>query len=243
MTDPPVRPLPSWADRVARWRDAVPLPLPRAALAAGALVVVVALIAVALAVTRGSPPAAPVVLPRVGTGASAPPGPALPEAPSGGSTDGSPATVTVHAAGAVAHPGIYVLPADARVADVVAAAGGAAPEADVDQLNLATKVADGDRVYLPRKGEIPSGAAAPGGATSAGPGTGSGPASTRPVVVDLNAADPGQLESLPGIGPALAGAIVEHRTRNGRFRSVDDLLDVPGIGPAKLATLRPLVRV
>lgn len=248
MTDPPVRPSPPWADRLAGWRETLPpLPVPGLALAGGALVLVAAtVVAVALLISRGSSPAAPVVLPRADAGA---PGSTGPDATSGGGGGGGrsggaggggqPTTVTVHAAGAVAHPGIYVLPAEARVADVVSAAGGASPEADVDQLNLATKVGDGDRVYLPRRGETPP--VPPAGAAPAGAGT--GPAATRAATVDLNAGDASQLESLPGIGPALAAAIVEHRARNGRFRSVDDLLDVPGIGPAKLATLRPLVRV
>ena len=240
MTDPPVRPSPPWADRLAGWRETLPLPVPRLALAAGALVVVaVAVVAVALLVSRGSAPAAPVVLPRADTGAPASPETTTSHGRGAGAGGEQATTVTVHAAGAVAHPGIYVLPADARVADVVSAAGGASPDADVDQLNLATKVGDGDRVYLPRRGETPPVPAA--GASPAGAGTGT--AVTRPATVDLNAADAGQLELLPGIGPALAAAIVEHRARNGRFRSVDDLLDVPGIGPAKLATLRPLVRV
>jgi len=244
----PARPTPPWADRVARWRDAVPLPLPvpAAALAAGALVVVAAFVAVAVLINRGSSPAAPVVLPRADTGPAA--GPVGPDSAAAGRGVGSGSgsesekatSVTVHAAGAVARPGVYVLAADARVADVVTAAGGATPEADVDQLNLATRVADGDRVYLPRRGETPPAAPSAGSAPS---GPGGGPASSRAVVLDLNTAAAGQLELLPGIGPALATAIVEHRNRNGRFRSVDDLLDVPGIGPAKLATLRPLVRV
>jgi competence protein ComEA len=196
--------------------------------------VAAAIVGVALLLTRGSRPAAPVVLPRAKAGTTVPPEHA---SGTGGSRPDAGA-VTAHAAGAVLRPGVYVLPAEARVADLLAAAGGPSPEADVDQLNLATKVADGDRVYLPRRGEQPVPNVAPGG-----PGGAAGPSSTRPTVVDLNVADATQLESLPGIGPTLAAAIVEHRTRNGRFRSVDDLLEVPGIGPARLATLRPLVRV
>jgi competence protein ComEA len=201
--------------------------------ATAAAVALALVLAVLLAGRRSSPPT-PVVLPRAGDGGgqAATGGPGV-TAGAGGEEDR--ATLTVHAAGAVSRPGIYVLPARARVADVLAAAGGPTADADVDQLNLATKVADGDRVYVPRRGE----AVAP--PASAGGGNGAG--SSLPQAVDLNAATASQLEALPGIGPALAKAIVEHRTRHGRFRAVTDLLDVPGIGPAKLATLRPLVRV
>jgi competence protein ComEA len=151
---------------------------------------------------------------------------------------------TVHAAGAVAKPGVYAVPPGARVADVLAAAGGPLPEADLDRLNLAAKVGDGDRVTVPRKGDPATpdssgGAAAPGGAGGA-PGAGA-VAAAGPV--DLNTATLDQLDTLPGVGPATAQAIITYRTRNGRFRSVTELLEVPGIGPTKMEALRPLVRV
>ncbi len=148
-------------------------------------------------------------------------------------SDATAAAVVAHAAGAVVTPGLYTLPGGSRVADLVAAAGGAAPDADIDRVNLAAPVADGQRVYVPRVGE-------PMPPEAAGEPTGDG-ASSGPI--DINTATPTELDTLPGIGPALAAAIVEHRERNGRFRSVDELLDVPGIGEAKLATLRALVRV
>jgi competence protein ComEA len=137
--------------------------------------------------------------------------------------------VVAHAAGAVARPGVQRLPAGARVADLLDAAGGATADADLDQVNLAAKVSDGDRVYVPRRGEAPPPAAA------------GQPAAEGPV--NLNTATAEQLDALPGVGPSTAAAIVEHRTRNGRFRTVDDLGQVPGIGPARLAALRPKVRV
>jgi competence protein ComEA len=139
---------------------------------------------------------------------------------------------TAHAAGAVARPGVYRLPPAARVTDLIDAAGGAAADADLDQLNLAATVADGERIYVPRRGEAP---VAPGGGAT-GAATPSGP-------VDLNRATAEQLDALPGVGPSTAQAILDHRTRTGRFRSVDDLLEVRGIGPAKLEQLRPLVKV
>lgn len=134
----------------------------------------------------------------------------------------------VQAAGAVLSPGVYRVPADARVIDVIDAAGGLAPEADADRLALAAKVSDGERVYVPRVGEAlpaPAGAAEP-----AGP-------------LDLNTASERDLDALPGVGPATAKAIVTYRESHGPFTSVDQLLEVRGIGPAKLDQLADLVRV
>jgi competence protein ComEA len=141
--------------------------------------------------------------------------------------------VLVHVAGAVFHPGIQRLAGGARVADAITAAGGALPDADTDAINLATKVADGDRVYVPRRGEITPAALASAGLTGSGPAT----------VLDLNSATAEQLDALPGIGPSTAQAIVQYRTDHGRFRSVDGLLAVRGIGPAKLAAIKSRLRV
>lgn len=148
-----------------------------------------------------------------------------------------PAQVVVHVVGAVERPGVYGLDVGARVDDAVQAAGGPVAEADLDGLNLAAPLVDGQRVYVPVEGEIDP-ADVPSGTPPAGAeGTGtSGP-------VDLNTATVEQLESLPGVGPATATAIVGDRERNGPFASVDDLDRVPGIGPAKLAALRDLVTV
>ncbi len=154
--------------------------------------------------------------------------------------------VVVHAAGAVANPGVYRLGPGARVGDLVEVAGGLATDADADRLNLASELVDGSRVYVPRRGEaaVPPLAGGPldPGQQSSGTGhEGGGEGAGSPV--DVNVASAEVLEGLPGIGPATASAIVEHRQRRGPFRAVDDLLDVPGIGPAKLERLRPLVRV
>jgi len=149
---------------------------------------------------------------------------------------GSPSTTTgevvVDVAGAVIRPGVVRLAGAGRVTDAIAAAGGAAADADLNQVNLAAKVSDGDRIYVPRRGEAP-----PPAPSTAGSSTG---APTAPV--DLNNATAEQLDALPGVGPATAKAIVQYRTQHGRFRAVDDLLSVPGIGPAKLANIKPLVR-
>lgn len=135
------------------------------------------------------------------------------------------AGLTVHVSGAVAVPGLVRLPAGARAADAIAAAGGALPEAALGSVNLAAPLVDGQHLSVPHL--------TPGSPAVA-------PVATRVAVNSASAAD---LESLPGVGPVLAGRIVEHRERNGPFETVEDLLDVPGIGEAKLAALRDVVQV
>ena len=211
--DPPPGPLP-WKDRIDLLTQVPPLTPSR--LAAGAVAAVV--VALAAWLLLRTPPGPP-------------PETFLPMADTAGSSTSSstPTIVLVHAAGAVAHPGVYELVAGARVADLIDAAGGPTPDADVDQLNLAAPVADGERVYVPRVGEV-----VPVAASTAG---------GRSVRLDLNTATLDQLDELPGIGPATAQAIIDERDRRGRFRSVEELLDVRGIGPAKLEQIRDLVTV
>ncbi len=143
-------------------------------------------------------------------------------------------TIVVHVAGAVARPGLVELTPPARVADAVAAAGGATIEGDLDRLNLATLLSDEDRVVVPVEGEEAPQLA--NGAGDAAAADVSGP-------LDLNSASSDQLEALPGVGPATAAAIIAYRTENGPFQSVTALDNVAGIGPAKLAQLRDLVSV
>lgn len=149
--------------------------------------------------------------------------------------------VVVHVAGAVASPGVVELPGGSRIVDAVEAAGGLRADADADRVNLAAVLADGQRVVIPVRGQpppeevLPSGPSPEHGGAGGGVGTG--------ARVDVNTADAEQLESLPGIGPATAAAILSHRERHGPFRSVDDLIDVRGIGEAKLDALRDLVTV
>jgi len=113
---------------------------------------------------------------------------------------------------------------------VIDAAGGALGRADLDAINLAARVDDGAQIHVPAVGEIVTlGVPAPAGGPKA--------------PIDLNTADEAALDSLPGVGPSTAAAIVERRRQVGRFVTVDDLLDVPGIGPAKVEALRDLVRV
>jgi competence protein ComEA len=141
--------------------------------------------------------------------------------------------IYVHVAGAVNRPGLYRLVLGARVDDAVRAAGGATGEADLDSLNLAAKVHDGDKVLVPKRGAA---AAPPGG----GPGA---TGAAQSALVNLNTATVAELDTLPGIGPAIAQRIISYREQHGGFRTVNDLQNVPGIGPRKLEELRDLVTV
>lgn len=134
----------------------------------------------------------------------------------------------VHVLGAVERPGLYVLDLDARLVDAVAAAGGTTDAADLAGVNLARLLTDGEQVVVPTIGAVPPPPDAAAGADG---------------VIDLNAADQDALETLPRIGPALAERIILWREENGRFRSVDDLLAVPGIGEKLLDGIREQVRV
>jgi competence protein ComEA len=150
----------------------------------------------------------------------------------------TPAEVVVYVCGAVNRPGVYHLAPDARVADLLEAAGGAAAKAELQGVNLAARLTDGEQVVVPAKGAAPTVAAAPAGA---GPTATVGSGTAAPV--DLNTATLEQLDALPGIGPATAQKIIDYRTANGGFKSVDDLKNVSGIGDAKFADLQPLVTV
>jgi competence protein ComEA len=178
----------------------------------------VAVVAVALAgffAWRARPRVEP-----VGAGAS-------PAAALAGGPSASPASVVVAVSGRVQHPGLVRLPAGARVADAIDAAGGALPDTDLSAVNLARKLADGELIAIGVP--PPAGAPGPGGA-------GTGP-------LNLNTATEAQFEALPGIGPVLAQHIVEYRTRHGQFKSVDELKQVDGLGAARFGQLKPLVTV
>lgn len=219
-----VRPAPprSWRERLEHLADATGSTPGR--IVAGAAVLMVAALAGAW-LTRAPADPVEVSLPYASTTAATP-----------DPTTTEPSTVVVHVAGAVLRPGVYELAAAARVLDAVTAAGGLAEGADEVRLNLAAPVSDGERVYVPRVGEEPPPSL---GSTGSDPGGGAAPGGP----VDLNVADEAALDALPGVGPATAAAIVQHRQRIGRFTSVDQLLDVRGIGEAKLEALRDLVTV
>jgi competence protein ComEA len=142
----------------------------------------------------------------------------------------TPGPVRVHVAGAVARPGVYELPRGAIVQEAIDAAGGPHEGALLDSLNLAVAISDGQKIYLPWK---PSNAAESGSAE-----TDVFSSLSQDGLINPNTASPAELDTLPGIGPALAKSIVDFRNTHGPFASLDDLLLVPGIGPAKLESLR-----
>ena len=157
--------------------------------------------------------------------------------PTGGAAPGTSsadALLVVDVEGRVRRPGLVHLPAGSRVADAVRSAGGSAPGAVLARLNLARVLTDGEQLLVPGPGDLLP-PAMPSGTSGAVAGS-SGP-------VDLNAATQEGLDALPGVGPVLAGRIVAWRAAHGRFTSVDELGEVPGIGPKALERLRPLVRV
>jgi competence protein ComEA len=131
----------------------------------------------------------------------------------------------VHVAGAVHHPGLYQLLPGARVFHAVEAAGGTTPEAHPDAVNLAAPLSDGQRVYIPTRAETAE------------------PDHTWSAKVNINRADQARLESLPGIGPALALEIISYRNRQGPFKSIEELTNISGIGQRTLERLRPLVTI
>ena len=158
-------------------------------------------------------------------------------------TTTAPQPLAVHAAGAVVSPGLYRLPPGARVVDLIEAAGGPALDADLDRVNLAAPLEDGWQVHVPRMGETAPPLLGPGAGGSAGGGSGGGSGGGAGGPIDLNSATAEELEALPGVGPSIAAAIVGHRDEQGGFGSVEDLLDVPGIGPSRFENLRDLVVV
>lgn len=145
----------------------------------------------------------------------------------------------VHVAGEVVLPGVYRLPPGARWSDALRAARGPTFRADLDAVNLAQPVRDGERIYVPPRPDP----APPGGAEGEAPRGSAVGAVAGAGPVSLNQATAAQLEALPGIGPVLAARIVEHRRTHGPFHSLEDLLEVPGVGPRLLARLRPHLRV
>ncbi len=142
------------------------------------------------------------------------------------STGASAGGILVHIAGAVRAPGLYEFPEGARVADAVESAGGPRKGADLGALNLAQVLTDGLKITVPRRGQAPS---VPG------------ETATEDSTVSINAADQAALETIPGIGPVKGAAIVAHRTEHGPFASIEELIEVTGIGPATLDALRPYV--
>ncbi|HEX5586688.1 MAG TPA: helix-hairpin-helix domain-containing protein, partial [Acidimicrobiia bacterium] len=180
-----------------------------------------------------------------GSGASSAPASSAPKTTA--TTGGADAKVVVHVAGAVVRAGVVELPGNARVIDAVEAVGGATLDGDLDRLNLAARVEDGSRVYVPKRGEADPGvlAGAPGPASGGSSSTGASStgAPSPTAKVNLNTATQEQLEALPGIGPTYAQSIIAARTSRGGFTSVNELREVRGIGDKRFAELAPLVTV
>jgi competence protein ComEA len=140
----------------------------------------------------------------------------------------------VYISGAVQHPDVYQVPAAARVKDVVLAAGGFTEDAAAEEINLADRIADAQHIHIRRQGEQ---------ASEPAPTADEAADDSNDGLVNLNTASAADLDALSGIGPSLAERIIEYRTTNGPFQSVEDLQKVKGIGPALFAKLLPLVTV
>jgi competence protein ComEA len=143
----------------------------------------------------------------------------------------APKLVVIDVAGAVRRPGLYRLREGSRIDDAIASAGGPTAKAQLDSVNLAAPVADGEQIVVPGRG--------PGGVVAAASSSGASSSPSAPL--DLNSATLEQLESLPGIGPVTAQKILDYRQQHGAFHSVAELQGVPGIGPAHMAQLKGLV--
>ncbi|MDQ3645748.1 MAG: helix-hairpin-helix domain-containing protein [Actinomycetota bacterium] len=207
-----------WRERVqelaARRKDSWPL----LALAGAAVVVTLVLV--------GRPAPAQIAPPSQLAAPSQPPPAAVASVSSSGPT------VLVHVAGAVRKPGLYEFPPGARIADAIETAGGPTARADLDALNLAELLVDGTKVEVVRVGESPT--VAPG---AVGPTTGAQPG----ALIPLNSADQAMLETIPGVGPVTAMAILSYREQIASFSSLEQLLEVDGIGPATFDSIRTYV--
>jgi competence protein ComEA len=148
-------------------------------------------------------------------------------------------SIYVHVAGAVRRPGLYRLPAAARVAEALERAGGPLLRAELTAVNLAARMEDGQQVVVPAAGAVPVAGAA---GARAGPGSAGAVPGAPGVKLSLAAATVDQLDELDGIGPTLAGRIIEYRDAHGGFRSVEELRDVDGIGEKRFASLREAVQ-
>lgn len=157
----------------------------------------------------------------------------------------TPAPIVVFVSGEVHAPGVYTLPPQSRIVDAIQAAGGTTDNAAVDALNQATLLSDGVQIHMPAEGEAPlpqapAPAPAPTAESAAG-ATGSAPTTSGDSLVRINHADSSALQTLPGIGPAFADRIIEHRNTNGPFASLEQLKEVKGIGDKLIEKIKDLI--
>lgn len=149
----------------------------------------------------------------------------------------TPEPITVYLVGAVQSPGIYTLPAGSRIQDAVQAAGGLLSEANPGAVNLAAILIDGERIVIPVLPEFDNSSAATGELSERSTSL------EGIVLININTASQSELESLPGIGPKTAQKIIEYRQSHGPFLTIEDLLDIPGIGDKTLAEIKDLITV
>lgn len=154
----------------------------------------------------------------------------------------TPAPLQVYIVGAVQHPGLYALPPGSRLAHAVEAAGGLSEEADAEAVNLADLLRDGQQVYVPKRGTPPPPAPTPLGA-AAPPSAGLSAARSAAELININTASAAELESLPGIGPALAQRIIAYREEHGPFASPEQIMQVSGIGQGRYEQIKGQITV
>jgi competence protein ComEA len=176
--------------------------------------------------------------------APASPSPASPAAVA--ASPSAAADVVVYVCGAVKSPGVVRVPADARVADALALAGGPGPRAELDGVNLAAKVVDGQQIVVPERGVAVAAGSSAGAGSSAASGSAStaGGSATAPgAPVNINTASLEELDALDGVGPATAQKIIDYRLASGPFKVIDDIKNVSGIGDAKFAAMKDSITV
>jgi len=163
--------------------------------------------------------------------------------PAAAASPSAAADVVVYVCGAVRSPGVVRVPADARVADALALAGGPGPRAELDGVNLAAKVVDGQQIVVPERGaSVAAGSSA--AATASGSASAAGGSATAPgAPVNINTASLEELDTLDGVGPATAQKIIDYRSASGPFKVVDDIKNVSGIGDAKFAAMKDSITV
>ncbi len=156
----------------------------------------------------------------------------------------TPAPLRVYISGEVKHPDVYILPPGSIIKDAIAAAGGTTPKANIDVVNLAQELSDQQHIHIPAQtDELPTPPVVEGGVRSGGTTISLPGATPTPIKININIATLQELELLPGIGPAIAQRIVDYRAENGNFKTIEDIMNVRGIGQATFEKMRPNISV